>query len=222
MEGCSASETPITQELAIMSRIASPRALAALGIATAIALAGGIEVSSAQTGPRPPPNLQNQQEDPQYGRGDDGQYGGRSDLRGGRGFGGPQNMLDRRLAFLHTRLGITPAQERAWTAFSGVLNEQANDRMRDRGRDFDGRRGIESVIDRLEDREHRLMDRSAGLDRVIGALRPLYASFSEEQKRNADRLMFMPRDERGFADGRGRNRGGPRDRFEDRQDRDYR
>ena len=205
-----------------MNRITSPRALAALGIATAIALVAGIEVSSAQTGPRPLPNLQNQQEGPQYGRGDDGQYGERSDLRGERGNGGPQNMLDRRLGFLHTRLAITPAQERAWTAFAGVLKEQANDRMRDRGRDFDDRRGTKSVIDRLEDRAHRLMDRRAGLDRVMGALRPLYASFSEEQKRNADRLMFMPRDERRFAEARGRNRGGPRDRIEDRQDRDYR
>ena len=34
---------------------------------------------------------------------------------------GDENRLDRRIMFLHQRLGITPAQETAWTAFAGEL-----------------------------------------------------------------------------------------------------
>jgi hypothetical protein len=206
-----------------MSRMISWRAAPALGLATAIALAAGIQVSSAQTtAPRALPNLQNQQnqqQDPQYDRGNNGQYDGRSDFRDGRGFGNPEGRLDRRLAFLHTRLRITAAQERDWMAFAAVLRDEVQNRGRNGGHDFGDRRGAPSIVERLEERQHRMADRSAQLDHVIGALQPLYASFSEEQKRTADRLMFRPDRERGFA---GARRGRDRDRSEDRQDRDYR
>jgi hypothetical protein len=58
---------------------------------------------------------------------------------------------------------------------------------------------------------------------VIRAVQPLYASFSEEQKRTADQLMFRPERARRFADaGRGRpgyDRGGVDRRYDDRVDR---
>ena len=215
-----------------MNRIISWRGVAALGIATAIAAAAGVEVSSAQTAPRALPNLENQQ-DRQYDRGTDGLYGGQSDLREQRGFEdrGPRGVgnlerLDRRLATLHTRLRITPAQERAWTSFAAVLQEEARDRLENREtfRDRGERNQDRSVIERLEDRQHRIADRSAGLERIIRAVQPLYASFTEEQKRIADRLMFRPDRGRRFADaGRGRGRGGfGRGGFEPRDDRDDR
>ena len=218
-----------------MNRTISWRTIAALGIATSIALAAGIQVSSAQTEPRTLPNLQNPQDRP-YDRGTDGQYGGQSDFghergienRDRRGFGNLQGRLERRLAFLHTRLRITPAQERAWTAFATVLQNEARDRLGDRngfrGRGEPGQ--DRSVIERLEERRQRMADRSVDLERVIQAVQPLYASFSEEQKRTADRLMFAPDRVRGFADaGRGRpgyDRGGVDRRYDDRVDRETR
>jgi hypothetical protein len=213
-----------------MNRINSWRKFAALGLATSIALAAGIEISSAQTGPRPLTN-QNQQ-DLQYGRGNDGQYGGQSDLRPERGLGNrerrefanPQERLDRRLAFLHTRLRITAAQERAWTAFAAVLQKEASDRLENRGGARGrGERGQDrSVMQRLEERQHRMADRSADLERVIQATRPLYGQFSEDQKRTADRLMFRPERSRRMADagrGRGFDRGGIDRRYDNREDR---
>ena len=196
-----------------MNRIKSWRKMTVLGVATAIAVAAGIEVSSAQTESRTPPNLLTQP-DRQYDRNNDGAYGGQSDFRRDRGTEtrDPQERLERRLAFLHNRLRITPAQERAWTAFVAVLQDEARDRPGDRG-GFRGRgeRGQDrSVIERLEERQNRLADRSMDLERVIRAVQPLYASFSEEQKRTADRLMFRPDRGRRFADaGRGRERGRP-------------
>ncbi|HEY4264367.1 MAG TPA: Spy/CpxP family protein refolding chaperone [Micropepsaceae bacterium] len=188
-------------------------------MATTIALAAGIEISSAQTTPRALPNLQNQQQEQTPSpNSDNGQYGGRSDFRDGHGFGNAGDRLDRRLAFLHTRLRITAAQERTWMVFAAVLKDEAQDGGRDRGRDANDRRAP-SVVERLEERQHRLANRGAELDHVIGALQPLYASFSEEQKHTADRLMFHPNRERGFGGHRRADTRG--DRF-DRQDHDYR
>jgi hypothetical protein len=216
-----------------MNRITSWRSIAALGFATTIAVAAGIQVSSAQTEPRALPNLENQQ-DRQYDRGNGGQYGGQSDFRRERGLenrerrglADPQERLDRRLAFLHTRLRITPAQERAWTGFAAVLQDEARERLgnRDGALRVRGERGRDrSVIERLEERQHRLADRNADLERVIRAVQPLYASFSEDQKRIADRMMFRPERNRRMADaGRGRggfDRGGIDRRYDDRVDR---
>ena len=100
--------------------------------------------------------------------------------------------------------------------------------------DRDGRRGPPSVVNRLEDRQKDFADRSAGLERIVSALRPLYASFTDDQKRTADREMFQPADGpfagrggRGFGEfrgdpGSGRGRFDPRDNQGDRDNRDYR
>lgn len=206
-----------------MFRVTTPRGLAAMGIAMGLALTAGIQASSAQDGPRALPGFQTPQQDQyRYDRRDDrvqgGQYGGR-DTRDARS---PEERLDRRLAFLHERLRITASQERLWRAFANVLHDEVQNRP--------GRREYiraPSVLDRLEERERRLAERGERTDHILRALRPLYASFSEEQKRTADSLMFQ-------ADGRGRggfdrgqggfgfDRDRDRDGRLDRQDRDYR
>src|SRR5262249_28260668 len=132
------------------------------------------------------------------------------------------------LSFLHERLRITGPQERLWIAFTNALHDEVQDR-RDR-RDLDARRDSPSVVERLEQRERRLADRTQRVDHILGTLRPLYASFSQEQKRTADRLMFQADGRGGGGFGRGPfrpgfDRGDNRDRdggFLDRQDRDYR
>ena len=209
-----------------MFRMTTRRGLTALGIAMGLAMTAGIQAGSAQTGPRALPNLQNQQPDPyQYDRRDDRVPGSQFDLRDGRDARGPEQGLDRRLAFLHQQLRITPAQERLWIALTNVLHDEMQD-GRDR-RDFNERRGSPSVVERLERQERRLADRTQRADHILSVLRPLYASFSVEQKQTADRLMFQADGRRGRGGfERGPGRGGfdrnlDRDR-DDRQDRDYR
>jgi LTXXQ motif family protein len=102
-------------------------------------------------------------------------------------YGQPQyGRMDRRLTVLHQRLGITPAQEAAWTAFASEMRNVAmpTDRTRETR--------PANVIERLERRQQTLETRSAELDRMVGVLRPLYASFSDAQKRIADQLLFRP------------------------------
>ena len=216
-----------------MFRVTTRGGLAAMGIAMGLAMTAGIQASSAQDGPRALPGLQNQQQD-QYGydRRDDrvqgGQYGGQNDRRDARGARSPEERLDRRLAFLHESLRISASQERLWRAFANVLHDEVQNRP--------GRREYiraPSVVDRLAEREQRLAERSQRTDHILRALRPLYASFSIEQKRTADRLMFQAdggRGRGGFGRG-GFDRGAGRPGFDgdrdrdgrlDRQDRDYR
>jgi protein CpxP len=221
-----------------MYRINPRRTVAALGMSVAIAILAGAQIGAAQTPrnlPAEPPNQDralNRQQDPQFDR----QYG-RRDART------PENHLERRLTYLHGQLGITPAQESAWTNFTAALRDDARERNRDRvqggafndrdaprgrperrsDRAGDARQGP-SVMERLEERRRIIADREADLDHVLTALRPLYASFTAEQRRTADRLMFQPRedDRGGFDDSRDR-RGGDRDgRFDPRDGRGYR
>jgi len=213
-----------------MSRITSRRAFVPLGIAMALAVAAGVQSYAAQTAPQTlPATPQNQNRGPDQQS--DRQSAAPDDQRSERG-----GRLERRLAFLHTRLEITPAQDPAWTAFADVVRQEARARVRGgadgrdrfRGPPGDGRRGPPSVVDRLEDRQQMLSEEGAGLDRILTALRPLYASFSPEQKRAADRMMFNPGDDRfgdrfGGRGGPGGGRGGPGFGPFDRSDpRDYR
>jgi len=220
-----------------MSRLTARRGIVALGIGMALAMSAGITASTAQIGPRVlPSSPEYQDRAPDLDRQLDRNFGPAN--RGDR-FARPEERLERRLVFLHSQLRITPAQERGWQALVAVLREEARDRTQDRG----DRRYFRapSVVDRLQERQQMLADRGAGLERVIRVLRPLYASFSAEQRRTADQLMFQADGGRGFGArglrGPGFGRDGGPDRFDgddrqnrddrpydnrDRQDRDYR
>jgi hypothetical protein len=217
-----------------MYRINPRRTVAALGMSMAVAIVAAAQIGAAQTPRTLPANPQspalNRQQDPQFDR----QY----DQRDTRN---PQDRLDRRLTYLHGQLRITPAQEGAWTNFTAALRDEARDRDRAQGGAFndrdafrgrpdsrddragDARQGP-SVVERLEERRRMVADREADLDHVLTALRPLYASFTGEQRRVADRLMFQPREggRAGLDDSRDRPDSGRSGRFDDRDGRDYR
>lgn len=155
------------------------RGVSALGISLAIAAAALAPESFAQPQPYPQQQPQVQPAQP-YGQASPRDYG-RRDFR-------PGERIDRRLAFLHQRLGITPAQEAAWTDFATELRDTATAAGRDREMHA-GERGPMSAVQRLELRQRMLEKRSADLDRVLHALRPLYASFTDTQKQMADQLL---------------------------------
>jgi hypothetical protein len=208
-----------------MYRINPRRTVAALGISMAIAILAAAPSGVAQTPrslPAAPPNQDralNRQQDSQADR----QYD-RRDTRT------PEDRLERRLTYLHGQLGITGAQESAWTNFTTALRDEARERNRDRvqGGAFNDRAGDArqgpSVVERLEERRRIIADREADLDHVLNALRPLYASFTAEQRRTADRLMFQPRenDRGGFDNSRDRRDAGRDGHFDPRDRSGYR
>ena len=155
------------------------RGVSALGISLAVALAASAPASFAQPQPYPQQQPQVQPVQP-YGQPYARDYG-RRDVR-------PGERIDRRLAFLHQRLGITPAQEAAWTEFTTELRNAASAGERDRAMRGNERAPM-SAVQRLELRQRMLEKRSADLDGELHALRPLYASFSDAQKQIADQLL---------------------------------
>src|SRR5215831_18804258 len=164
-----------------MNRINSRRLLTALGVSVAVAI-GASSISSAQPAPRPLPGNPSYNQDRQGppDRRDDSQYNRRDD------------RLERRLDYLHSELRITQSQERLWDDFANVVRDTAErgpvrGPPDDRGGYRDDRRDAPSILDRLERRQQNLADQNDRLNRLVMALRPLYAALSPDQKRTADR-----------------------------------
>ncbi len=107
----------------------------------------------------------------------------------------PSERIDARLAYLKTALKITPAQEKQWAALAAVLRRQAQDmdakmqQRRDARQSSDQAQTEPSAIERLEQRQQFLADAAKRTGAVVAAAKPLYASFSPEQKQTADELL---------------------------------
>ena len=177
-----------------MNLRSSRSALLALGIGAALAASLVPTVSGAQTPPQQlPANPQPNRAAPP-----------RLERDGPRGFDRRvdrfEDRLERRLDFLRSELRINPSQEQAWAAFADAVRRDA-----ELGRDQVGDRRAASrggpeagIVDRLERRQQGLAERSAHYERLLNALRPLYAALNEDQRRAADENLFSPgRDDRG-------------------------
>ena len=126
-----------------------------------------------------------------------------------RTFRSPTERVEARLAYIRTALKITDAQQPQWEGFANVLRKHAgamdermtkrraamDERMKQRqaGGQQQGAQRLQrphvSAIDRLERTQQRMTERSARLNEVITAAKPLYASLSPEQKQVADGLL---------------------------------
>jgi len=183
-------------------------ALAAFGLSAALAVAAApLSVGAQPAAPRqlpanPPPDRSPARNNQQYDRNDP------------RGYERRETRVDRRLDFLRTELRITAAQQRQWDDFANAVREEADqvrggpgpgpgagpgpDRRDDpRARNDGGRFAPPGVVERLERRQQNLMQRVERVDHLLATLRPLYASFSEDQRRTADELLFRPNRWRG-------------------------
>jgi hypothetical protein len=132
-----------------------------------------------------------------------------------RAFRSASERIEARLAYIRTALKITDAQNAQGESFANVLRKHAKDRDQ-RMEAFRakfaqggagpgmqrGERPQFSAIDRMEFMQKRMQERSARLGEVISAAKPLYATFSPEQKQIADEMLS--RQGRG-----GHHRGGP-------------
>ena len=101
--------------------------------------------------------------------------------------------VEGRLAFLKTELKITPAQEPLWDALAQTLraNGQKMAELMPMGGTM-GRGEVPGLPERLDRQERFLAARLDALRAMQAAVTPLYAAFSEEQKRTADELVGGP------------------------------
>jgi hypothetical protein len=124
-----------------------------------------------------------------------------------RRFRMPSERVEARLAYVRTALKITDAQQPQWENFANVLRKQAqamDQRFQERHARFEAARGARgegsqgarrpdgrnvTAIDRLERTQQRMAERSARLNEVIIAAKPLYAALSPEQKQMADGML---------------------------------
>jgi hypothetical protein len=114
----------------------------------------------------------------------------------------PSQRVEARLAAAKTALKITDAQNTLWENFAGVMRNQAramDQRFQQRraaweaakaqGTDPRANRPQVSAIERLERRQQRLQEASARTSDVLAVAKPLYASFTPEQKQVADQML---------------------------------
>ncbi len=99
--------------------------------------------------------------------------------------------VDSRIAALKTELKITDAQTPQWNRFA--------DALRGLGKSMEGMQGqmtrppaAATLPARLARREERLSAHLAAVKALKEALEPLYASFSDEQKKIADTIRIGP------------------------------
>jgi hypothetical protein len=123
-----------------------------------------------------------------------------------RAFRMPSERLEERLTRIRAALQITEAQQGEWDQFANVLRKHAREmdqRIQSRmaQRDQAGAQRPErlqmSAIERLERQQQRLAQRSARLNEVVDAAKPLYAAFSPEQKQIADQMLSRDGHRRG-------------------------
>jgi protein CpxP len=124
----------------------------------------------------------------------------------------PSERVEARLAFARTQLKITDAQQPQWDNFANVLRKHAramDERFQQRRAQWEAARAQNqgqsgdaarlqsaqpprpsvTAIERLERSQQRLAERSARLNEVVAAAKPLYAALSPEQKQMADGML---------------------------------
>ena len=101
----------------------------------------------------------------------------------------PARHLEGRIAYLRAELKITPEQQPLFDKLAAVLRENAQAMKAN----FDARRDQAAkpvaAVDRLEQRLTMQKARIGQSERYLEAFRPLYASFSAEQKQAADEML---------------------------------
>lgn len=98
--------------------------------------------------------------------------------------------VEGRLAFLKTEIKITEAQMPKWDAFTEAVRASLKEMTGMRRNMMQAGQG--ALPARIERNEKALSSRLEALRKIKAAVEPLYASFSDEQKRIADQLMVSP------------------------------
>jgi len=120
----------------------------------------------------------------------------------------PSERVEARLAYLHTALKITDAQKPQWNTFATTMRKQAREadkRVQERRtRMAEGaKRPQLSAIERLERRQQIMTVRTQRMNELIVAGKPLYATFTPDQKAAADSLLSSGRGRGGHHRHRG-------------------
>jgi cell pole-organizing protein PopZ len=101
----------------------------------------------------------------------------------------PGRHIEGRIAFMQAELKITPAQQAHWERVAAAM--RANAQQRDQtALQMRARRGQQSsAVERVERRAQMAELQAASAKTFAAAFKPLYESFSDDQKKSADELF---------------------------------
>lgn len=112
----------------------------------------------------------------------------------------PGALIEPQLAFVKTALKLTDPQLPAWNAVSDALREQAKRRdaeITEQRAEAEKPAGGDDLIAHMQDRRRHAVEESDDLAKLLAALKPLYASFSADQKETAAHLFPLGAQEGG-------------------------
>jgi cell division septation protein DedD len=98
------------------------------------------------------------------------------------------DRAEARIKELHARLKITPAQEDLWNNVAQAIRDDAKT-MEDLIKARSEKAGSVTALDDLKSYSEIAEAHADGLKKFITVFEPLYASMSDDQKKNADRLF---------------------------------
>lgn len=104
----------------------------------------------------------------------------------------PGRFVEGRIAFLKTELKLTAQQQPLFDKLADEMRASAKtmqERHAERQQMSTTPSAPQSALERLERRSEMMKDMTAAQDRYLAALRPLYQSLSDEQKKTADELL---------------------------------
>jgi protein CpxP len=103
---------------------------------------------------------------------------------------GHERNVEDRIAYLHTQLKITSAQEPQWNAFADVMLNNGQTM----GQLFEQRKAATnlSAVDDMKQYATIAQAHADGMKKLVDAFDPLYSSFSPEQKKLADVMFRQP------------------------------
>ena len=121
------------------------------------------------------------------------------------GKAGHERNVEDRIAYLHSQLKITSAQESQWNAFADVMRNNGQTM----GQLFQQRRAATNVsaLDDMKQYATIAQAHADGMKKLVDAFDPLYNSFSPEQKKLADVTFHQPGGVEGHAR-HGKGKGG--------------
>jgi hypothetical protein len=99
-----------------------------------------------------------------------------------------QALVDQRITDLHARLHITPQQSQQWDQFAQVMRDNAK-AMDDLYRQRAAQLASMSAVQNMQSYEQIEEARAQQMQKLVPAFQALYASFSDQQKADADRIF---------------------------------
>lgn len=151
--------------------------IATLAAAALLASAGTYALAQTTPAPATPPAATQEQ--------------GRQETRRGMTQEDFNRLVDARVAAIKAGLKLTAEQERLWPPVEDAIRSAAAERFSrvEQRREMRENRQQADFMQRLERRSTRMTENAQRTNALATALRPLWDTFSEDQKRIAPRLM---------------------------------